>query len=70
MTPLQKSLIDRRVTRARVHQALCDGSYQAMGKRMVFLRPTSPLPVGRFTTDKSRLQNAIEIGYQDARDRL
>jgi hypothetical protein len=37
---------------------------------MVFLRPTSPLPVGRFTTDKSRLQNAIEIGYQDARDRL
>lgn len=70
MTPLQKSLVDRRVTRARVHQALCDGSYQAMGKRMVFLRPTSPLPVGRFTTDKSRLQEAIKIGYQDTSDRL
>ncbi len=70
ITPLQKSLVDRRVSRARTHQALSDGTYQAIGKRIVLLRPNTPLPVGRFTTDKSRLREAIEIGYQDACDRL
>lgn len=70
MTSLQKTLVDRRSSRARVHQALSDGTYRALGKRIVLLRPHKPLPVGRFTTDTSRLQEAIEIGYQDARDRL
>ena len=70
MTSLQKSLIDRRVKRARIHKALSDGTCQAGGKKIVLLRPSSPLPVGRFTTDKACLQEAIDIGYQDARARL
>jgi predicted patatin/cPLA2 family phospholipase len=70
MTSLQRSLIDRRVGRARIHQALAEGTYQATGKRIVFLRPNGPLPVGRFTTDKSRLKDTIKIGYQDACARL
>jgi predicted patatin/cPLA2 family phospholipase len=70
MTPLQKSLIDRRVKRARIHKALSDDTYQATGKKIVFLRPNSRLPVGRFTADKACLQKAIDIGYQDALDHL
>jgi predicted patatin/cPLA2 family phospholipase len=70
VTRLQRTLMDRRVERARIHRALSDGTYEIGGKEILLFRPSKSLPVGRLTADRSRIQDAIDIGLQDGHDRL
>jgi len=70
MTPVQKALVDRSAERAGVHNALAEGRYDDTGKTIHFIRPTRPLPVGRLTIDRSRIRQAVDIGYQDGLLRL
>jgi len=70
MTGVQKALVDRSVQRLRIHQVLSEDRYKHADGTIVFFRPAQPLPCGRFTIDRDRIEQAIDIGYQDGLDRL
>jgi predicted patatin/cPLA2 family phospholipase len=67
MNPMQRALVDRRGVRAHMHDALTDGGFRDMSKKIIFVRPYKPLPVGRLSIDKDAMSETVDIGYRDGR---